>query len=294
MNGVRLHYLDWGGQGDPLVLLTGMGNSAHIYDDLAPQFTDRFHVVALTRRGHAQSDRPLTGYDSDTLIEDLRQFLDSLAFGRVAFAGHSIAGGEMTCFAVRYPDRVSRLIYFDAAYDRARLPELIDADPVGEPSPGPADVASFDTFRAWYRRTLGFWSDAWEADLRAAYRAPDGSLRPTMPRVVASLLLESMARTRPDYEQVRAPALAFYAVDTAPSGLPADADSTLRQAAWRYHRERWAPYQRAEIARFVGGVACHRLVAMPGAHHYLFMQREAEVVRAMRDFLLATHPCGRP
>ena len=55
-NGVRFHYLDWGGKGDAILLLHGLGNTAHIFDDLAPKFTNQFHVLGLTRRGHGQSE----------------------------------------------------------------------------------------------------------------------------------------------------------------------------------------------------------------------------------------------
>ena len=46
---VRLHYLDFGGRGPTLLFLPGLGNTAHAFDDFAPRFTDRYHVVALTR-----------------------------------------------------------------------------------------------------------------------------------------------------------------------------------------------------------------------------------------------------
>ena len=59
--GVRLHYLDFGGTGQPLVLLAGLGNTAHAYDDFAPALTDRFHVIALTRRGFGESSHPDSG-----------------------------------------------------------------------------------------------------------------------------------------------------------------------------------------------------------------------------------------
>ena len=71
VNGIKLHYLDWGGEGDVLLFLAGMGNNAHIFDGFAPRFADKFHVMALTRRGHGQSDHPETGYDVDTLTEDV-------------------------------------------------------------------------------------------------------------------------------------------------------------------------------------------------------------------------------
>ena len=49
VNGIPLHYLDWGGSGPILLFLPGMGCNAHIFDDLTPRFVDKFHVMALTR-----------------------------------------------------------------------------------------------------------------------------------------------------------------------------------------------------------------------------------------------------
>ena len=45
--GVRLEVLDWGGRGEPLVLLTGLGDNAHVYDHFAYQFTQNFHVIGI-------------------------------------------------------------------------------------------------------------------------------------------------------------------------------------------------------------------------------------------------------
>ena len=51
VNGVKLNYLDWGGKGDTLLFLHGMGDTAYRYDDFAPRFTNQFRVLGLTRRG---------------------------------------------------------------------------------------------------------------------------------------------------------------------------------------------------------------------------------------------------
>src|SRR6266436_870644 len=72
-NNVRLHYLDWGGAGETLLFLHGMGDTPHSYDDLAPKFTNQFRVLGLTRRGHGQSEIPETGYDTATLARLRRQ-----------------------------------------------------------------------------------------------------------------------------------------------------------------------------------------------------------------------------
>ncbi len=106
VNGVKLHYLDWGGSGAPLVFLAGMASSAHTFDDLAPRFTDKFRIVALTRRGTGASERPESGYTLNQLADDIKGFLDALGIQRASFAGHSLGGDQITVFAGKYPDRV--------------------------------------------------------------------------------------------------------------------------------------------------------------------------------------------
>lgn len=56
--GVFVEVLDWEGKGEPLVLLAGLGNKAHMFDDVAYQFTDRFRVLGITRRGFGDSSKP--------------------------------------------------------------------------------------------------------------------------------------------------------------------------------------------------------------------------------------------
>src|SRR5207248_2005518 len=119
VNGVRLQYLDWGGQGDAVLFLPGLGDDVHRFDGVAPHFTDRFHVLGLSRRGQGASEAPAAGYDPGSLAEDIRAFLDAMHVDQVDLIGHSIAGSEMTRFAERYPKRVRHLVYLDAAYDMA-------------------------------------------------------------------------------------------------------------------------------------------------------------------------------
>ena len=108
VNGVRLQYVDWGGSEhhNVILLLPGLGDDVHRFDPFAPRFTDRFHVIGFSRRGQGESEVPSEGYSTETLVEDIRQFLDALHVDRVDLVGHSIAGVEMTRFAVLYPMRV--------------------------------------------------------------------------------------------------------------------------------------------------------------------------------------------
>jgi non-heme chloroperoxidase len=115
----RLQYLDWGGRRRYVVLLHGWNSNAHVFDDLAPRLTDSLRVVALTLPGFGESDAPGSGYSLDAAADAVVAALDSLGIGRASFAGHSFGGWIMSRLATRYPNRVERLIYLDAAFDLA-------------------------------------------------------------------------------------------------------------------------------------------------------------------------------
>ena len=55
---MKLEVLDWGGSGRGLVLLAGLGSTAHVYDDFAPKLTSEYHVYGITRRGFGASSAP--------------------------------------------------------------------------------------------------------------------------------------------------------------------------------------------------------------------------------------------
>jgi pimeloyl-ACP methyl ester carboxylesterase len=113
---VRLEVLDFGGSGRPLVLLAGLGNTAHTFDLFAPRLVDRFHVYAITRRGHGASSTPASGYVADRLADDVVQVIDALKLNRPIVAGHSVAGEELSSIGTRRPEKVAGLVYLDAGY----------------------------------------------------------------------------------------------------------------------------------------------------------------------------------
>lgn len=124
VNGVRLHYLDWGGTGAPVLFLTCLGCPADDFNPLALPLTSNHRVLGLTRRGQGLSEKPESGYDTATLTADIKAFVDLMKLDRVILIGYSLAGNEETEFARRYPERVAKLVYLDAAYDLHKNAEL--------------------------------------------------------------------------------------------------------------------------------------------------------------------------
>ena len=120
--GVKLEVLDWGGTGRPLVLLAGLGNSAHGFDKFAPKLSAKYHVYAISRRGYGASDSPVPAgenYSADRLGDDVIAVLDALKPTRPVLVGHSIAGEELSSIGSRHPERVAGLVYLDAGYSYA-------------------------------------------------------------------------------------------------------------------------------------------------------------------------------
>ena len=103
---VKLEVLDWGGAGRALVLLAGLGNTAHVFDDFAQKLTGHYHVYGITRRGYGASTSPETGYSADRLGDDIVAVLDALKIERPVLVGHSIAGEELSSVAARHSNRV--------------------------------------------------------------------------------------------------------------------------------------------------------------------------------------------
>lgn len=281
--GVRLHYLDFGGTGPAVVMLAGLGNTAHAFDDFAPRLVDRFHVVAITRRGFGESSHPKSGYDTRRLVEDIRVAMDSLHIAHALFIGHSIAGEELTRLAATYPARVDKLVYLDAAYDRVAADSMLDAlFPVPPNVPSPPvptedDVATPAAYVAFVHRTRGV--DIPESDIRTRYRYDGWDEQSTV-------AFQAIQPERPNYRAVHAPALAIYAVT----------DSTAQLEPWeRGDREHAAGIEadiraatlieRASRDEFSRGVANSEVLELHGGHHWIFVSQRDVVLDAVRRFL---------
>ncbi len=131
--GVSLEVLDWGGRGRPLVFLAGLGRTAHDFDAFALKFTAHHHVYGITRRGFGNSSKPEpieANYSADRLADDVVAVIAALKIDKPYIAGHSLAGEELSSIDNRYPEKVSGLIYLDAAWSYAFYSKPINGDVV--------------------------------------------------------------------------------------------------------------------------------------------------------------------
>ena len=117
VNGLRLHYLDWGSaDAPPLLMLHGMAQTAHSWDFAALAFCDRYRVVALDQRGHGDSDWAADGdYTLDAHQRDLQAAVEALGLRDTVLIGLSMGGRNAFSYAALHPERVRALVVVDSA-----------------------------------------------------------------------------------------------------------------------------------------------------------------------------------
>src|SRR6266545_3390521 len=120
-NGLRLHYLDWGKEAaPPMLLLHGFSGHAHTWDTFARAMCDRFRVLALDQRGHGDSDWAKDGaYTVDDHAADISAFQDRLALGPLVLIGLSMGGRNAIRYTGSHPGKVERLVIVDIGPDIA-------------------------------------------------------------------------------------------------------------------------------------------------------------------------------
>jgi pimeloyl-ACP methyl ester carboxylesterase len=290
-NGVMLHYVDWGGSGDYVVLLAGLDDSARIYDELAPLLAQHHHVIAVTRRGFGYSAIPPDGYDAATLAADLREFIKALRLKSVNLVGHSISGLELTRVATSDPQLVRRVVYLDAATDKSPLAGISEKDPLGSRDPPQRALKNFASLTAWAHQLLRSQSPAIESNLRQCYDdTPSGLIFRTPPAIDAAVAA-SMFADRPNYSGVQAPALAIYSDYERADQVPPGTSEQLRKAADAFARAVYTPWQELEAARFRQQIACGSILMLNHTGHYLFLERPLETARWINSFLSSASPC---
>jgi pimeloyl-ACP methyl ester carboxylesterase len=114
VNGIRLHYLDWGGAGTPIVLLHATGFLGAIYRPIAQALTAIGHVYSYDQRGHGDSERPGNDiYGWDITANDLEAFILAMGFKQVRGIGHSAGATAFGTVASRRPDLISRAMLIE-------------------------------------------------------------------------------------------------------------------------------------------------------------------------------------
>ncbi len=117
LRGLPFHWLDWGtAGGSPVLLLHGVSQTAHSWDEVAPGLAQDHHVLALDQRGHGDSGWATDGvYRRSDFVEDVAALLDHQGWPATTLVALSMGGLNAIAFAAAHPERLRGLVVVDVA-----------------------------------------------------------------------------------------------------------------------------------------------------------------------------------
>lgn len=269
-NGIKLHYLDYGGEGPTLLLAHGLTANAHSFEGVATTLGGSMRVIAVDLRGRGLSDKPASGYSLEDHACDMLGLLDSLGLQDVIFGGHSYGGVLAYVMAAEYPERISRCIAIDAPAepDPAILDQIqpvLDRLEVTFPS----IEAYLDHVQSmpWFE---GRWNEQYEVFYRTdVQQLPDGSVqsraRPAAIRqAVLGLLAVDLGAI---VASIKVPTLLIRALEPLLPGAPL-----------------MFPDEGAQLA--LDSLADGRMVDLKGNHYDVVLGKTAtETAAAIQEFV---------
>lgn len=265
VNGLRLHFHEWGKRGSPVVLLVhGYESPAIYWQDVAEALEDRYHVYAMDQRGRALSDWPPDGnYTTDAYVDDLAALMDTWRVPRAVMVGHSMGGRNVLRFAARYPERTLGIVMVDSA---------ADGNPVGGAeirqriAGMPEEFPSWDAVRAYLQeRHRSRGPAAVERRLSTMFKEQGGKIVPRADRRLRDVMRSATPRANPlnpwdDVAKVTCPALLLVGADSNVINM----DAVRRMQQTMLHT---------------------KVVSVPKAGHYVPEDNPAFTIKALRDWV---------
>ncbi|MBF6328290.1 alpha/beta fold hydrolase [Nocardia transvalensis] len=257
--GCRLHGLDWGGTGSPVLLLHGGKLTAHTWDFVCLGLRGDARLVALDLRGHGDSDWS-DDYRIDTMAADVVAAAEHLGFDRVRMVGMSLGGVVAAQVAESRPDLVEGLALIDVA-------------------PG----SDFDSTARMRKFILGLGPvRELETVVEAAMR-----VNPRANRAVVGYRMSTLFRRAPEGNWVPKadpgppdfPAI-LAAVDRLPERLAGVPVLLVRG-------ERSKVLSQATAERLVERIPRGELAVVPDAGHNVQEDNPAALITALRTFLIS-------
>ena len=261
----RLYVKDWG-NGRPVILIHGWPLSADSWDDQALALADAGHrVIAYDRRGFGRSSQPWTGYDYDTLADDLATLITQTGVQDAVLVGFSMGGGEVA----RYMSRHGGKSVAKAALVSSVLPYRLKT----RDNPAGTEQAAFDKsaeamrqdrakfFTGFFRTFFGVDTAATPVSQELLEWAWGIAMQASLKATLACAKSFSSTDFRDDLQAFKVPTLIIHG--TEDKTVPIDASS---RAAAR-------------------GIEGSTLIEYEGAPHGLFATHKARLTADLLDFV---------
>jgi len=263
---VRLHIDDSGGGGRPVVLIHGWPLSAQAWEpQVSALRAAGYRVVAYDRRGFGRSDKPESGYDYDTLADDLERVMDQCALQDVTLVGFSMGGGEVARYIASCGESRLHSVVFAAAVPPYLMKTADNPEGPLTPEKAQQKKTALEQDRSSFfdHFTRDFFSANGVLQVTESQRADAIALCQQSAQHAALACMESFSTTdfREDLQKVTVPTLVIHG--------EADAIVPIESSGLRTHR----------------AVSHSKLVTVSGAPHGLNLSHAQVFNDALLSFL---------
>ena len=290
--GIRLHYLAWDPvqhsdkQADiedalPLVMLHGLGATAETWRLVAPYLGRQHMVVAFDLRGHGESEQAESGYDFETVAEDVVHGMAALGLGKVALIGHGWGARIALVLAVRHPALVSHLVLVDCPMIEPRHWPGMTRSRFIQQKPDLQMYVSRDAFLTTIQQEMSsFWSPEIASILLSFVKElPNGTLeerlQPVCQQQIRQALWEDRALSY--YGKIRCPVLLIpAAAQPQPGGNPPEKLENAEEFAAA------KGFMAAQVARIIPRCT---VLWMPDTAHDIQLHRPQHLAAAIVSFV---------
>jgi pimeloyl-ACP methyl ester carboxylesterase len=240
--------------GPPIVFLHGITDSWRSFELALAEMPGDVRAIAVSQRGHGDSERPPTGYRTRDLGDDVAAVLDALGLERAVLVGHSMGSIVARRFAVDHPNRVERLVLVGSFARIGDKPEVGELATVLASLSDPIDP---DFVREFQQSTLVAPVPApfFETVVAESCKVPVHVFRDALAGIVADDVCDDLAR-------IEAPTLIVWG-DQDPYGSRADQDT------------------------LVGGIPNARLSVYEGVAHNPHWEQPKRFAREIAEFATA-------
>ena len=290
IDGVTLEYRDYGGTGDLLLFVPSLFMTADVYDRVAPHFTDRYRVLAVTHRWHGTSEQTGLDFTLDTLALDLAGFIEHFTDEPAIVVGWSQAGMLLPRLARLRPADVRALIFANAVWEPMEVPPgLTMPGQISPDSVYPSLEAAADDLQPLLAvdrpKALKLLSSVFRQREDGAYimGPPFDS-----PEVFTRFAALADAWTGDDYDGIGVPVLAIRvqqskarAAELARRGLPQDSIDMGVRFVTEYDDVR----NTRGLARLLAAVPDAEVVVLDDVSHNFVIESPEVVSRVVDDFL---------
>ena len=271
---VNLYVKDWG-QGRPVILLHGWPLSSDTFDDLSLAIAKNgMRAIAYDRRGFGRSDQPFTGYDYDTLADDLAAVIEATGASDATLLGFSMGGGEV----VRYMSRHGGKNVRDVILVASVVPYMLKTPD----NPHGTDRSTLDSmtqdlnedrakfWAGFFRRFYGVGALSHPVSEQVLQWSQNLAMQASLKATLDCAAAFSTTDFRPELASFNVPALIIHG--TNDTTVPIDAAG---RAAAR-------------------GIANSTLIEFEGAPHGLFASHKERLIGDVLSFLGNSQPQANP